>query len=142
MSRARNFGQFARVLRELSRVPSRVAVVAAPKIRRLITEQFTREQDPYGAAWAPLTESSLRRGRRPPVLTDTRRMRGGVRVQPMVGAGLSVTIPAPYAGFHQTGTQHMVARPIYPRAGMPPRWRAAIERAFRAALGAHMGGAR
>lgn len=140
MSRARNFGQFARVLHELARVPSRVAVLAAPRLRRLVTEQFTKQQDPYGAAWAPLTAGSIQRGRRPPVLTDTSAMRRGIRVRPMAGAGLSITIPAPYAGFHQTGTSLMVSRPIFPRAGMPRKWRKALELSFREALGAQLGG--
>jgi phage gpG-like protein len=126
---------YERALRELTKVPSRAAKSAAPKIRRLITEEFNRGEDPYGNAWAPLKPATLARGRRPPPLTDTRRLRRGIRVFPMAKAGIQITVDAPYAGFHQSGTSRMGARPILPKRGLPKKWRAAIERSVKEAYG-------
>lgn len=134
VSQAKNFGHLAQLIAGLARVPSRVSRDVAQDIRRRITRQFTTETDPYGNAWAPYTAGSIRRGRRPPLLTDTARMRRGIRVRPSSGAGVEITVPAPYAGFHQTGTSTMARRAILPYGTLPRAWSAAIQRRLTAAV--------
>lgn len=127
---ANPFDQLARNVERLARVPSRVAAAAAPEIARLIDLQFAEGHDPYGRAWAPLKPSTLARGRRPPPLTDRGKMRGGVQVRPMPGAGLEISFADPVpAIFHQYGTRKMVARPLLPRGTFPATWARALERA-------------
>lgn len=127
--------EYSRALRDLTKVPSRAAVSASQKIRRLITEEFNRGEDPYGNAWTPLKPATLARGRRPPPLTDTGRLRRSIRVFPMAKSGIQVTIGAPYAAFHQRGTSRMASRPILPKHGLPKKWFAAIERSVKEAYG-------
>lgn len=141
MGRANKFGRLAQTLRELNAVPSQAAADAAPKIRALITKQFSSGANPYGTAWAALRPATLARGRRPPPLTDTRRMRRTIRVQTRAGSGLKISVPAPYAGFHQTGTSRMAKRLIVPDRGLPRSWREAIARSVRKRISERMGSA-
>lgn len=114
----------------LARVPSQTAGRAAPAIAHLIDQEFTTGRDPYGRAWAPLKQSTLAKGRRPPPLTDTGAMRAGVDVKPMQGAGIAITFAnAVPAVFHQGGTRKMVARPPLPGGTFPATWARALETA-------------
>lgn len=125
----RNLDQLARNIGRLAAVPSRMAPAASREISRLIERQFSEGRDPYGRAWAPLKPSTLARGRRPPPLTDTGRMRGAVEVRPMQGAGIEITFgSATPAIFHQYGTKKMAARPMLPRGTFPSTWARALER--------------
>lgn len=123
-------GQLARNVERLARVPSRAAALAAPGIAREIAGEFAAGRDPYGRAWAPLRPSTQARGRRPPPLTDTGKMRAGVDVRPLPGAGIAITfadeIPA---YFHNRGTRKMVRREILPVSAFPARWARVLERA-------------
>lgn len=129
------FGQFARALRELSRVPSDVARTAAPAITKIMRRSMRGGLDPYQRQYAPLTESSLARGRRPPPL---RRMARTMSAKPMRGAGIAMHADHPQAGFHQTGTSRMVARIVLPDGVVPAAWRAEIGKAFKRALRARV----
>lgn len=119
-------------LRALADVPSQASRDAADRIADLIEESFDAGLDPYGRAWAPLMASTIERhpGRGAPPLTDTGAMRGSVHVTPKAGAGIDITIDAPYAKFHQTGTKYMAQRQIIPQSGgIAPAWREAIAEA-------------
>jgi len=130
-------------LGELSTVPSRVAKAAAAIIAQRIAEQFDNGADPYGRSWSPLRPATLAKGRRPPPLTDSGTMRSSVRVVPLRGAGIEITIGAPYAHFHQTGTKHMVERSILPDGSeLPEEWDDAIEQATTEAVARAMKGKR
>lgn len=132
----RGLGQLERNLELLARVPSRAAAFAAPAIAREIDREFATGRDPYGRAWAPLRPSTLARGRRPPPLTDTGRMRGGLEVRPMAGAGISITFADEVpAIFHQKGTRKMARREILPTNVLPASWNRALENAARRAFG-------
>jgi len=125
-----SFRRLVENLSELATVPSRASAGACEKIATLIDEQFTDGTDPYGKRWAPLTRATLKRRpwRKPPPLTDTERMRGSVRVTPMRGSGIQITIDGDPSNFHQTGTVHMVARTILPDGpALPESWQEAIE---------------
>lgn len=130
------FGQFARALRELSRVPARVASASAEDIGKLMRRGFRAGVDPYLRAYAPLTVGSLRRGRTPPPLRTYARH---VRAEALRGAGISVRVEHPQVGFHQTGTLHMAQRIVLPDGPVPAGWSAAIrkhiEREVRRGLG-------
>lgn len=117
-------------LRRLSEVPSQAAREVSDAIGAEIELQFDHGIDPYGEPWEPLAQSTLDRGRSPPPLTDTTEMRTGISVRPSSGAGVQITIDAPYAGFHQTGTRFMPARKVLPEGSLPDTW----ERAFADAL--------
>jgi hypothetical protein len=120
-------------LSRLAKVPSQVATDASKRIAALIEEEFEQGKDPYGRNWAPLKPATLRKGRRPPPLTDTHTMRDSVRVAPLPGSGIAITIDDP-ANIHQTGSRDMVARPILPRAGFPASWSGAIRDATQARI--------
>lgn len=128
-----HMGQLAANLGRLAEVPSRASRRASAAIAELVEEEFQAGADPYGNAWTPLAPSTLARGRTPPPLTDTGRMRESVAVQPMRGAGVSITIEHPAAP-HQTGWSgpqgNGPARPILPGRTFPRRWREAIDAAI------------
>jgi len=129
-------------LADLATVPSRAAATAAPEIASLIQGQFDAGKDPYDKPWAPLKASTLKRWphRGPPPLTDTEKMRGSVKVKPMQGAGISLTIDAPPANIHQSGSKFMAARAIFPDGSeLPIEWQGVIQDATDSAFKKAMG---
>lgn len=122
----RPFADLASSLRKLASIPAQVASGAAERIAAQIQDDFDNGTDPYGSAWAPLSPATLAKGRSAPPLTDTGAMRESVTVQPMPGAGISITIDDP-AVHHQYGTMYMDARPIFPnQRELPDTWQRAI----------------
>lgn len=125
-----DLGGLGRVLDKLSRVASNVAPIASPMLADLIAEEFAGGADPYGTPWQTLSETSLALGRTDPPLSDTDAMRDSVKVFPMQGAGIAITIDAP-AVHHQFGAPNnrwgpLPARPILPNHGIPPTWARAL----------------
>jgi hypothetical protein len=116
-----------------------IALEASIEIFETIDSSFTLGADPYGETWAPLAPATIAKGRTPPPLTDTGAMREGLRVSVTQDA-IVASLPDP-AGYHQTGTRHMPARPVLPddARGLPDAWRAAItdagQRVFEARWG-------
>jgi hypothetical protein len=128
-------GRLADRVADLSEVPSRASKRVAFKLESFLEEEFDDGADPYGTPWAPLAESTLERGRRPPPLTDSHAMRDDARVRPLRGAGVAMTVDAAYAPPHQTGWANAPARPILPaRAELPRRWAEAIKSAVSDAM--------
>ena len=140
----RYLGKLGALLERLSDVPARTAALAAPQFTALLQDGFRAGTDPYGRAWAQLRPATLRKGRRPPPLSDTYALRNGTKVRPRPGqrAGLTLVVGANYARFHQTGTRLMVARHILPQKGMPASWRAVLQASARKAGQAALVGAR
>lgn len=124
----------ARSIRALGKVPSRAAPKAADAIRGLLDEQFAAQVGPYGAAWAPHSEATVKRWGEHAILDLSGALKS-LDVRPSGGAGITVTLGAPYGQFHQTGTSRMPARPILPYAGLPAKWSAAIKDACSEAFG-------
>lgn len=122
-------GQLQARLRDLAEVPSRAARRVSEDLSVLIQEEFDAGADPYGREWDPLADATRERGRTEPPLTDSGAMRGGIRVAPLPGAGVGVTLPHP-AEPHQTGwsgpRSDGPSRPILPSGVMPARWREVI----------------
>ncbi len=106
----------------LAKVPSQLAGDVTEKIADEIRAEFAAGQDPYGRAWAALSQATLTRGRFAPPLTDTGDTIDSLEVKPMAGAGVSISFGTEYAGFHQTGTKNMPARQPLPTAGFPSSW--------------------
>lgn len=131
----------ARSIQKLSDVPDRAARAVAEDISEFIQDEFDGGADPYGRAWADLTESTLKR--RPyrgfPPLTDSGDLRDSVEVTPVKGRGVVIKFvggsrSAESAGFHQFGTENMVARRILPNNGLPALWREALSAAVKKAV--------
>jgi len=133
-------GRLQAMLHDLALVPRRVAEIAAPRLTKLLQDEFRQGQDPYGNDWAPLAASTLARGRHPPPLTDKRPLRRGTRamVNPGRRAGIRILVGAPYGAFHQLGFRvgrtKVPPRRILPQFGMPKTWRAVLEKAARQAF--------
>jgi hypothetical protein len=132
-------GQLAQRVADLASVPSRASRRVATELTGLIEEEFREGADPYGNAWAPLTETTLRLRSQTgePPLTDYGAMRASLLVRPQTGAGVAIEIDPP-ADKHQTGWAGQngwgdgPARPILPMGTMPARWRQAVEGAVQA----------
>ncbi len=121
-------------LARLAQVPSRAAAEAATEITKELKKEFADGKDPYGKPWAPLKPSTIKSGRKPPPLTAGGTLRDGTEAKPMAGAGIQVTVGAPYGVFHQTGTSKMAARKILPEKSFPKAWTTAIVNAVKRAF--------
>jgi hypothetical protein len=127
-------GDFA-ALAKLAKTLERLGTTALPAmslkgaviVNRLVEEQFSQGVDPYGRSWAPLKESTLAKGRTPPPLTASGKMRRNAQAIPGV-KGVTEKIPFP-APIHQAGSKNMAARPIVPYGLLPPRWSQPLEAA-------------
>lgn len=134
-----HMGQLARNIGRLASVPSRASRRVARELESLIQDEFEHEADPYGNAWQPHADATIERWGEHPILDLSGDMRRSLDVQPMRGAGVSITIDHP-AEDHQTGWSgpqgEGPARPILPSGPMPPLWEEAIEAAVRKAVSA------
>lgn len=133
-----NAKQFSAALRKLARVPAQVAPEVAKGIRKQIDRDFNAGRDPYGNKWQALAESTLARGRHEPPLTDTRAGRKSIKVFPMQGAGVAITVGTDYMWRHQGGNGPPVRRFI-PIGTLPKTyqavWQKALDRQVRRTLG-------
>lgn len=122
-------GRLEQTIAKLVEIPRKIAEDVVPEINRLIQKQFDDGQDPYGRPWAPLKKATIDRGRKPPPLTDTRKLRNGTKVYVLRAnyAGLRIVVGESYGYFHQVGTKNMAARRILPSAGMPSTWKQAFD---------------
>lgn len=125
------FDPLAVKMRQLT--PGRIRQAAAGAIRdtveELIDERFEDRAAPDGTLWEP---------RKPPtgtwpILEKSGRMRKSYHVSATT-TGVSVTNNTQYAGFHQTGTSRMPARPVTPNGALPSEWRDRIDQAVAAEL--------
>lgn len=136
-------GRLVDTIDRLSRVPRRVATIAAPQIEAELKKQFYAGLDPYGRPWRPLRPATIAKGRTPPPLTDTKALRDGTKARAVPGgrAGIRITLGAFYGFFHQVGFRvgrtRVGPRRILPQFGMPATWmrilRDASRQAFREA---------
>lgn len=124
-----------RKLEGISDLASHVAEEASKEIATLIQRQFDRGVDPDGNRWASLAETTIRRGRHAPPLTDTGEMRHTVTCTPE-GPAIRIRVEGP-AVYHQYGTQSMPARHILPEGSLPKSWIKALRGALKEAIDAH-----
>jgi hypothetical protein len=129
-------GRLVQTIQRLSEVPRKMAVIAAPKLSALLQDQFDRGADPYGRAWAPLKPSTIAKGRRPPPLTDTRKLREKTVVK-VAQYGLRMIVGMPYGFFHQVGFKvsktRVPPRRILPQYGLPASWKRVLDESARQA---------
>lgn len=135
-------GRLAQTIERLAYVPRKVAVIAAPKISRLLRRQFADGSDPYGRPWASLRPATIAKGRTPPPLTESGRLRDGTKATASPGgrAGIRLVVGARYGYYHQTGYRNaktgrkVAARRILPQYGLPASWKAALDESAREAV--------
>ncbi len=130
-------GSFAEEIKRLEQIaasPPKIAALAASQIATAVDREFAQGSDPYGDAWAALSESTTSKGRFPPPLNDAGAMKGSTAVN-VEGTSVRVSVEEP-ANFHQSGTGAMPARPILPADGaaLPDPWNAAYEAAAKRIL--------
>jgi hypothetical protein len=128
-------GHLADRIADLAEVPSRAAKRVSRELGALLQEDFDAGHDPYGTAWKRLAPATIAKGRTPPPLSASEKMRRSLRVKPMRGAGIAITISHP-AQVHQTGwdgpSGKGPARPILPQRGeLPEAWIDVIESGIR-----------
>lgn len=109
------FGQLAKNLRALGKLPSQVAKKGARELEELIDSQFEQGVDPYGRRWA-----RLKNGQRS-FLQKSGELRRSLAVIPRSSAGIRIRI-SDLAAYHQSGTKWMSARPILPKGAIPDTW--------------------
>ena len=120
----------SKTILEASRVMSRASTDAVDLIEDLIEQQFDAGVDTDGDAWAPLAESTKRRGRQDPPLDDTGALRVPA-VEALQSAGIRISYEEDYAGYHQSGTSRMPARKLVPdQDRLPQAWQMAIVEAY------------
>ena len=100
-----------------------------------VIDGFKESRDPYGRTWKP-----RKNGGSWPILRKTDRMLFSFRTRP-IPRGLRITA-VDYAGFHQSGTQHMIARKVVPdpEMGLGKRWGEALAQVAADALRSLAGG--
>lgn len=128
--------RLADALAELSDVPSRASRGAAERINGLLAQEFAGSHSADGEGWAPLLESTVKRkGGDSRILIRSDETRDQTYARPLPGSGIEI-VSTEAAQYHQTGTRHMVARPILPDTGeLPPEWEEAVEDAVAKAFG-------
>lgn len=114
--------QASRSLRDLVKVPAQIAPAVAKRIKKDIEKYFSAGTDPYGKPWAPLRPATIKKGRHPPPLTDTRAGRRGITVTPMKGAGIQIKSDTPYMVYHMREAGNRAARKFLPEGVVPAAW--------------------
>lgn len=116
-------GKLPRLLNNLARIPSRASKPIAAALQERVLDCYTNESDPYGAAWAPLAESTIRRkGGNSVILTRSGASRAAAYARPLSGGGVSI-LAGGAAGHHMQASGSRPARPVLPTRGLPPLWR-------------------
>lgn len=134
MSGVPQLDQLAAALEDLQHVPSRAASAASERISGLLAEQFAGGFGPEGD-WDPLLESTIRRkGGDARILIRSGEAQANTFARPAQGAGIEIQT-LDYMSYHQSGTQHMAARPILPEDELPEEWLEIIDEEVEAAFG-------
>lgn len=127
-------------LKRLARVPSRVAGIAAPKLQEQVIADTNAQRDPYGRAYAPHTEATIRRWGEHPILNLTGTGIGSIRVSAKGGAGIEFEADE-HMRFAQGGTKFEPVRAIFPNsATLPKSWNRILKESTEQAIAETMGG--
>lgn len=122
-------------LNQLARIPSRVAVIAAPKLQAQMRKDAGAEKDPYARAFAPHKPATTKRWGAHSVLDLTGAGIGSIQAKPAAGAGITLTADD-HMAFTQAGTPTQVVRAIFPNTpSLPASWRRILEASTEEALG-------
>jgi hypothetical protein len=96
----------------------------------LAQKTHLKEKNPYGVEWADRVNEENYNHKK---LYKTKKLYRGYR-QVASRNGKTIYNRVKYAGYHQTGTDNMVARPILPEEIIPREWWIAIEKQIDKAL--------
>jgi phage gpG-like protein len=90
----------------------------ARDLSELIEKNFDREVDPRDNKWADLKPATWARKKTRKILTETGKLRRSIKI---TGdrSGIKMNASAEYAGYLQSGTSKMPARPFL---GWSPKW--------------------
>lgn len=125
-------GELSRRLEQIAASRAEIEARAAKAVANLLERQFDSGTTPDGSPMAPLAASTVAQGRTPPPLTKTRKMRNSATASPIQGVRVKIAKPA---GFHQSGTGRMPARPMVPTGSrLPKRWKSAVSDAAMAVI--------
>jgi phage gpG-like protein len=119
-------GDFAKVdrwakrLRDLEKTKRALLANIGEEAVELVKEGFDRQGDPYGKAW-----KGTKRGGR--ILQDTGALKNSFHRKSLSSSRVVIGPGVGYAGFHQSGTSRMVARPMLPNRGLPKTWSTRIK---------------
>lgn len=112
----------------------RLATKCGAAALKLVADEFRGSHDPRGNPWQPLKYrqgGKMRRGQYGPrragkPLMKTGRLRASFSTA-VTPNGFRIGTAVQYAGYHQTGTATIPARPMLPDAGaLPPAWQEAF----------------
>lgn len=98
-----------------------------------VDAQFRDEVDPYGRAWAPLAEATIRAKMRTGAIAKKLQRTGHMRATwtyEVIGQEYREGFAAPYARYHQDGTDRMPRRMLMPMDALPPVDQAELEDAI------------
>lgn len=112
-------------LRELTRVPSRVASKSALEIEKMWRRSYMASQDPYGNEWPALKPSTIKRKGHDWIMVDTQETLDQTRVRALPGAGIELRT-GKKAAWHMQPTANRPARRVLPAFGLPKAWRAKL----------------
>ncbi len=128
-------------LKSLARIPSRVAAIAAPRIKAQLQQDTAAERNPYGQGYAPHKPATVKRWGAHPILDLSGQGIDSLDAQPMAGAGIQVTADE-HMKFTQGGTVNQDPRTVLPdNPSLPKSWRRILEDATTGAAGQAMKGA-
>lgn len=125
-----DFGKLAatiNALNQLSRVPSTVAAVAAPKLTDQMQADANAGRNPYGQGFEPHASATIKRWGPHPILRLSGVGVGSLRATPASGSGILVTVDE-HMRFSQGGTVNEPVRATLPNnPSLPASWRRVIE---------------
>ena len=126
-----DFAELAKVIKSLGNVAKdsipTIAIKGAVEINKVVEQQFASGTDPYGRSWADLKASTVKKGRKPPPLTASGRMRRMAKAVPSAKGTITEKIPFP-APIHQAGSAQMAARVLVPHGLLPRSWSEPLQR--------------
>lgn len=112
-------------LKELARVPSRVASKSALEIEKMWRRSYMAGTDPYGNEWAANKPSTIKKKGHDWVMVDSQETLNKTRARPLPGAGIGL-FTGPNAKHHMQPTANRPARRVLPAFGLPKAWRAKL----------------
>jgi phage gpG-like protein len=103
---------------QIASIHPRLITRLAPRLNALKDRNFAAGRNPYGAAFAQLRPATLLKGRTPPPLSDTLRLKRSASLAP-TPSGLAMQGIPRYGWVHMAGRPDMAKRRWFPDAGLP-----------------------
>jgi hypothetical protein len=125
-----DFGRLAatiNALKNLARVPSRVAVVAAPRLTTQLQADANASRNPYGKAYEPHAPATVKRWGPHQILRMSGNGIDSLKATPAPGAGINVSADD-HMNFTQSGTPTQPVRAVLPnRPQLPATYNRILE---------------